>query len=179
MEQIPSWVAYSNLSQRILYPVWSPELHYHVNKSSPLVSILSQMNPVYTLPPYFFKIPSMPRSSKCSLPFTFSDQTFGYICHLYHACCMSPHLIFLDFITPIIFGEVYKLWSSSLCSFLQHSTILSLVHIFSSAPCFQRPSVCICSLVWETQVFHPYKRQVKLWFCVLCFEVTQVCYVVT
>jgi hypothetical protein len=36
----------------------------------------------------------------------------------------------------IILGEEYKLWSSTLCSFLEPTvTYLSLVQIFSSAPC--------------------------------------------
>jgi len=45
-----------------------------------------------------------------------------------HMCATCHiHLIFLDLITRIIFKEVYKLWSSSLCSFLQSSAICSVL----------------------------------------------------
>jgi hypothetical protein len=58
------------------------------------------------------------------------------------------HLILFDLIILIIFCNVYKVWSSSLCSLL---TLLSLhpswVQIFSSAPCSQTPSVYVLLLM--------------------------------
>jgi hypothetical protein len=52
------------------------------------------------------------------------------------------HLIIL-----IILGKHYKLWSSSLCSFLHPC----LVKIFPSAPCSQTPSVYVPSLMSQTK----------------------------
>jgi hypothetical protein len=47
----------------------------------------------------------MPRSSKWSLSFSFSDRNFVCIYHFSHAC--SVYLIFRDLIIPIISGEEY------------------------------------------------------------------------
>jgi hypothetical protein len=48
--------------------------------------------------------------------------------------------------------EEYKLWISSLCSFLQSPVTSSLfVQIFSSAPCSQTPSVYVPPLLSETK----------------------------
>jgi hypothetical protein len=86
--------------------------HYHVLKGLPLVPILSQVHPICTFLPYFHKIHSnvtllsMPRSSKCSPPFGFSNQNIVFLIYLCVLCL--AYLILLDLIS-LLFGEVYKL----------------------------------------------------------------------
>jgi hypothetical protein len=60
-----------------------------------------------------------------------------------HASCCT-HLIFLDLITCMIFGEEYKLWSVSSCSFLLHPVTYPLVvQIFSPEPWFPSQSAVL------------------------------------
>jgi hypothetical protein len=46
-------------------------------------------------------------------------------------------------ITPILYGEEYKLIRSSLCNFLNPSAISSLLCQIFSAPCSHTPSIYI------------------------------------
>jgi hypothetical protein len=57
----------------------------------------------------------------------------------------------------------YKLWSSSVCNFLNSS--LTFVKIFSLGPCSQTPSVYALLLMWDTKFYTHTKRLAELWFC--------------
>ena len=95
--------------------------HSHVSATCP---ILSHVDPVHTPTPYFLKIhlniilPSMSGSPKWSLSRKFPHQNPVYASPFPIRAIGPAHLIILDFITRKIFGEEYRSFSSSLCSFL-------------------------------------------------------------
>jgi hypothetical protein len=74
-----------------------------------------------------------------------SDLAFRpYFCphvSFLHAIYMPLHFILLEFITLIILREVYRLRSSSLCSFLHYFTTFSLTSKYILIVLFQKPSL--------------------------------------
>jgi hypothetical protein len=125
MEQSPSWEANSHAaSKEFSLLSWTHNLHYRVRNSPPLVHILSQICSVDIFHPISLRsIQTLSSHLPLDLPSGLfpSDlpTKISYeflISHTFYISCPS-HTTWL--ITLITFVEAYKLWSSSLCRFLQ------------------------------------------------------------
>jgi hypothetical protein len=107
---------------------------------------------------------SVPRFSKWSLLSGLSDQSFIYIyillnSHAFYMPCPSHPF---EFITQIIFGEVYQLRKSSLCSLLQPHPISFLLDPILPSTLFSNTLNLFPSLSMRDQISHPYKTTGKI-----------------
>jgi hypothetical protein len=152
------------------YPkiVWNPKVHYRVYNSLPLVSILSQINPVHTTSSSLSKIILISSRLRLGLPsvifLRFPHQNSLCI-PLLPMCATCPaHAIFIDLIL-ITLSEEYKLWSSSLFNFLQPHIISSLFSpniILSTL--FTNTLSLYSPLIVRDQVSLPHKNATKYMF---------------
>jgi len=119
-------------------------------------------------PTHFLKIhlniilSSTPGSSKWPLSFSFPYQNSVYTFPL-PLTCYIPRTSLLNLITWTIFGEEYRSFSSSLCSFL-HSPVTSShldPNIFLST-LFSNTLSLRSSLSVSDQVSHPYRTTGKI-----------------
>jgi hypothetical protein len=111
MEHSSPWEANSHSSsQEITRLLLNPKVHYHDNKSLPLVSVLSQIDPFLTFPFILMSSWHVRLGIPSDLLFQISEHNFICISPWMRAACPT-HLVF-DLITILIFCEAYKLWCS-------------------------------------------------------------------
>jgi hypothetical protein len=142
--------------------LWNPKIYYHVHKSPPLVPILSQINPINTIPS-LRSILILFTHLRLGLPSGLFPS--GIPTNILNAFLFSPiratfpvHRILPELIILIILGEEYKLWSSSLRNFLTSSLFgpnILLTTLFAN-------TLSLCSsLSVIDQVSYPYRTTAK------------------
>jgi hypothetical protein len=136
--------------------------------------VLSQTNPVQALPSYFLKIFLILLSPLCSR-LSSGFFSLGLPTKTLYARPFSsegattpppPHLVLLDIITLIIFGDKYAM-KFLIMQFSSLHLLPPLHAQMSSSSSYSRVlSACIISLLWDTR-FHTHKKpQKKLLFCI-------------
>jgi hypothetical protein len=132
MHLSPYWEdATCPVTQEHVKLLWKPKVYYSVDKSSPLVRILNQMDSIDFTPINFSKIhfiiilPPTTCFPSDIIPYGFPAQILYAFLSVPMSATCPAHLSPFDFIIIIMFSKGYKSWSSSWCSFLKPPSISS------------------------------------------------------
>jgi hypothetical protein len=136
MELSPSWEAANCVATEELSSIlWNPKVHYRVDRSPPLVPILSPVTLVHTIPSYLSNI----------------HLVLSTHLHLGHPSGLFPSTFPTNILYTFIFSPIRPTCPAHL--------ILPdfIIKIFSSAPYSQTPSVYV-----KGQISHPHRTTGKI-----------------
>jgi hypothetical protein len=95
--------------QELLSNLWNPKIHYYVNKSLPLVSVLSQINPVHTTPSYLRSIITLSTHLHLGLPSSLFLYRFpANILHAFLFALFMLHALPISAYSAIIHNTITR-----------------------------------------------------------------------